>query len=192
MDADSKRTKRLWLFGVIATMGLTLGGPTRAYAQQSVAQTLRDTFQLHGYVENQEIIRSENYVSDYHVASIRNRIDLQPSGRINGVPTACWHCINVENTVSNMRFERDDSNLIYYPVREAYLDFRWDFFGANLLRAGKQQACGVRWTFSAFRTSSTRWTSASTFSSSHSRTPEFHSLPSGCSTDLAMFWACRT
>jgi hypothetical protein len=59
MDADSKRTKRLWLFGVIATMGLTLGGPTRAYAQQSVAQTLRDTFQLHGYVENQEIIRSE-------------------------------------------------------------------------------------------------------------------------------------
>ncbi len=82
MDADSKRTKRLWLFGVIATMGLTLGGPTRAYAQQSVAQTLKDTFQLHGYVENQEIIRSENYVSDYHVASIRNRIDLQPSGQI--------------------------------------------------------------------------------------------------------------
>ena len=33
-------------------------------------------------MENQEIIRSENYVDDYNVASIRNRIDLQPSGQI--------------------------------------------------------------------------------------------------------------
>ena len=58
---------------------------------------------------------------------------------VNGVPTECWHCINVQQTVSNLRFERDDSNLIYYPAREAYLDFRWDFFGSNLLRLGKQQ-----------------------------------------------------
>ena len=58
---------------------------------------------------------------------------------VNGVPTECWNCINVEQTVSNLRFERDDSNLIYYPAREAYLDFRWDFFGSNLLRLGKQQ-----------------------------------------------------
>ena len=72
----------MWLFGAIATMGLMLSGPPRANAQQGVTQTLEDTFQLHGYVENQEIIRSENYVGDYNVASIRNRIDLQPSGHI--------------------------------------------------------------------------------------------------------------
>jgi hypothetical protein len=241
MNADSKHRKRLSLFGMIATMGLMLGGAAEVYAQQGIAQTLEDSFQLHGYVENQEIIRSENYVSDYTVASIRNRIDLQPSGQIirdatlptvmgvplgsglsvgyfaeirpgyegvydlvtdrfgnhttgfsgigtsefngtgqtaglsllkafgydprrfkgvvartllfpepisqnikfinnvNGIPTECWNCINVEQTVSNLRFERDDSNLIYYPAREAYLDFRWDFFGSNLLRLGKQQ-----------------------------------------------------
>jgi hypothetical protein len=71
MNADSKRTKRLWLFGAIATMGLMLGGPSRAYAQQGIAQTLEDSFQLHGYVENQEIIRNTNYVTDYNVASVR-------------------------------------------------------------------------------------------------------------------------
>src|SRR5258708_3619465 len=241
MNADSKRRKRLWLFGAVATMGLMLSGQTRAYAQQGIAQNLEDTFELHGYLENQEIIRSENYASDYHVASIRNRIDLQPSGQIikdvtlptvmgvplgtglsvsyfaeirpgyegaydlvtdrfgnhttgfsgigvsefqgtgqtaglallrafgydprrfkgvvartllfpepvsqnikfinniNGVPTECWNCINVEQTVSDLRFERDDSNLIYYPLREPYLDFRCSFFGSNLLRLGKQQ-----------------------------------------------------
>ncbi len=242
MKANWKSTERVWLFGLMAALALVVGGPaSRAYAQQGIAENLKDSFELHGYVENQEIIRAENYASDYHVASIRNRIDLQPSGQIikdatlptlmgmslgtglsvnyfaevragyegvydlitdrfgnhttgfsgigfsefqgtqqtaglgllkffgytpkrfkgvvertllfpepvsqnikfinniNGVPTACWHCINVENTVSNLRFERDDSNLIYYPAREAYLDFRWDFFGSNLLRAGKQQ-----------------------------------------------------
>src|SRR6202161_2456187 len=82
MTADSKRGKRLWLLGMIATIGLMLGSPTRASAQQGVEQTLEDSFELHGYVENQEIIRAENYVSDYNVASIRNRIDLQPSGQI--------------------------------------------------------------------------------------------------------------
>jgi len=81
MNTDSKRRKQLWLLGMIA-IGLMLSGPTRAYAQQGIAQNLEDTFELHGYLENQEIIRSENYASDYHVASIRNRIDLQPSGQI--------------------------------------------------------------------------------------------------------------
>ena len=42
-------------------------------------------------------------------------------------------------SVNNLRFERDDSNQYYYPMREAYLDFRWDFLGSNLLRLGKQQ-----------------------------------------------------
>ena len=204
-------------------------------------QNLEDSFELHGYLENQEIIRSENYVSDYNLASFRNRIDLQPSGQIikdaelptvlgvplgtglsvnyfmeirpgyegvydfvtdrfgdhttgfsgigvspfdstgqtaglallkafgyhpkefkgvvarnlqfpmpvaqnisdyrvvNGVATSCWSCFNATQSVSNLRFERDDSNQYYYPAREAYLDFRWDFFGSNLLRAGKQQ-----------------------------------------------------
>ena len=226
---------------MVAMMGLMLGIPAGASAQQGVAQTLEDTFQLHGYVENQEIIRNTNYVTDYNVASIRNRIDLEPSGRIvsdatlptlmgvplgtgfslsyfaelrpgyegaydlvpdrfgnhttgfsgigvspfastgqtaglaflqefgfqpkrfkgvvarnlqfpepvgfnvsdnaiiNGVATSCWGCFNATQSVSNLRFERDDSNRYYYPAREAYLDFRWDFFGSNLLRVGKQQ-----------------------------------------------------
>jgi len=255
MKVDGKSRERLWLLALVAALALVVGGP--AYAQQGVMQNLKDSFELHGYVENQEIIRSTNYETDYNVASIRNRIDIQPSGQIikdvnlptvmglplgtglsvnyfaeirpgyegvydlvtdrfgnhttgwsgigfspfrtlggsgtsgflsffcgkgqtsgpgtfpgtqcydprrfkgvvardlafnlpvsqnvkfinniNGVPTECWNCINVEQTVANLRFERDDSNLIYYPAREAYLDFRWDFFGSNLLRAGKQQ-----------------------------------------------------
>ncbi len=242
MNLGGKSKERLWLLGLVAALALVAGGPaSQAYAQQGIAQNLEDSFELHGYVENQEIIRSENYVSDYNVASIRNRIDIQPSGQIikdatlptvlgvplgtglsvgyfaeirpgyegvydlvsdrfgnhttgfsgigvsefqgtgqtaglallkafgyhpkefkgvvarsllfpmpvaqnisfyrvvNGVPTACWNCINAWQSVSNLRFERDDSNQYYYPAREAYLDFRWDFFGSNLLRAGKQQ-----------------------------------------------------
>jgi hypothetical protein len=230
------------MLGLVAALALVVGGPaSQAYAQQGIAQNLEDSFELHGYVENQEIIRSENYVGDYNVASIRNRIDVQPSGQIikdatlptvagvplgtglsvnyfaelrpgyegaydlvsdrfgnhttgfsgigvsefqgtqqtaglallnafgyhpkefkgvvartllfpepvaqnisdyrvvNGVATSCWSCINATQSVNNLRFERDDSNQYYYPVREAYLDFRWDFFGSNLLRAGKQQ-----------------------------------------------------
>jgi len=240
MNPSYKRGQR-WLLGLVAATGLMFCGLPRASAQQGVTQTLEDTFQLHGYMENQEIIRNTNYVTDYNVASIRNRIDLQPSGhiidnaslptvmglplgtdfsasffaeirpgyegaydlvpdrfgnhttgfsgigtslfdssgqtaslalvkafgydprrfkgvvtrsllfpepvsenikfinKVNGVPTECWNCINAQQPVSNLRFERDDSNLIYYPDREAYLDFRWDFFGSNLLRLGKQQ-----------------------------------------------------
>jgi hypothetical protein len=241
MDAGWKRFwVGLWMLAAaFAWVECWPGAPVYA---ESFGETVTSTFGLHGYVENQEIIRNENFVTDYHVASIRNRIDLQPSGallqdaaiptfgglpplssfsvnyfmdirpgyegaydivtdrfgnhttgfsgigfspftqpfaksggvallnafgydprrfngvvardfafpmpvsqnirfinNVNGVPWSCWHCINVEQTVSNLRFERDDSNLIYYPVREAYLDFRWDFFGANLLRLGKQQ-----------------------------------------------------
>src|SRR5581483_10366771 len=241
MDAGWKRFwVGLWMLAAaFAWVECWPGAPVYA---ESFGETVTSTFGLHGYVENQEIIRNENFVTDYHVASIRNRIDLQPSGallqdaaiptfgglpplssfsvnyfmdirpgyegaydivtdrfgnhttgfsgigfspftqpfaksggvallnafgydprrfngvvardfaflmpvsqnirfinNVNDVPWSCWHCINVEQTVSNLRFERDDSNLIYYPVREAYLDFRWDFFGANLLRLGKQQ-----------------------------------------------------
>jgi len=230
------------MLGLVAALALVVGGPaSQAFAQQGIAQNLEDSFELHGYLENQEIIRSENYVGDYNLASIRNRIDLQPSGQIikdatlptvvgvplgtglsvnyfaeirpgyegvydlvtdrfgdhttgfsgigvsefqgtqqtaglallnafgyhpkefkgvvartllfpepvaqnisdyrvvNGVATSCWGCINATQSVNNLRFERDDSNQYYYPAREAYLDFRWDFFGSNLLRLGKQQ-----------------------------------------------------
>jgi len=239
MNVGGKSRERLWLFGLVAALALMVGGP--AYAQQGIAQNLEDSFELHGYVENQEIIRSENYVTDYNVASIRNRIDIQPSGQIikdatlptmlgvplgtglsvnyfaeirpgyegvydlvtdrfgnhttgfsgignsmfdstgqtaglallrafgydprrfkgvvardlsfpepvsqnisnyrvvNGVATSCWGCFNATQSVNNLRFERDDSNQYYYPMREAYLDFRWDLFGSNLLRLGKQQ-----------------------------------------------------
>ena len=239
MNVGGRRKERLWLLGLLAALALVVGGP--AYAQQGIMQNLEDTFELHGYAENQEIIRSTNFQDDYNVASIRNRLDFQPSGQIinganlptvlgmplgqglsvnyfmevrpgyegvydlvtdrfgnhttgfsgigtsefegtgqtaglallkafgydprrfkgvvardllfpepvsqnisfyrvvNGVPTACWGCINAWQSVNNLRWERDDSNQYYYPVREAYLDFRWDFFGSNLLRVGKQQ-----------------------------------------------------
>ena len=53
--------------------------------------------------------------------------------RLLGLYQRNWQSVN------NLRFERDDSNQYYYPMREAYLDFRWDFLGSNLLRLGKQQ-----------------------------------------------------
>ena len=40
------------------------------------------TFQIHGYVENQTIERSDTYVRDWHNASLRNRLDLQLSGTL--------------------------------------------------------------------------------------------------------------
>src|ERR1700677_3937493 len=83
MNLGGKSRERLWLLGLLAALALVVGGPvSEAYAQQGIAQNLEDSFELHGYVENKEIIRAENYVSDYNVASIRNRIDLQPSGQI--------------------------------------------------------------------------------------------------------------
>src|SRR5882724_851104 len=83
MNVGGKGRERLWMLGLLAALALVVGGPaSSAYAQQGIMQNLEDSFELHGYVENQEIIRSENYVTDYNVASIRNRIDLQPSGQI--------------------------------------------------------------------------------------------------------------
>ncbi len=246
MNVGGKGRGRLWSLVLVAALALVVGGTaSQAYAQQGITQNLEDSFELHGYVENQEIIRNENYVKGYNVASIRNRIDLQPSGQIikdadlptvagiplgtglsvnyfadirpgyegvydlvtdrfgnhttgwsgngyspyatlggagisgtlsafgydprrfkgldardfsfpmpvgfnitdyrvvNGVATSCWGCFNSNgsgaSSQDNLRFERDDSNQYYYPAREAYLDFRWDFFGSNLLRLGKQQ-----------------------------------------------------
>ncbi len=240
MDAGWRN--RYWLgLWAVAAFALVLSWPGAPARADSIGETITSSFGLHGYLENQEIIRNENFVTNYHVASIRNRLDLQPSGAIlegytiptflglpplnnfgvsyfmdvrpgyegaydlvtdrfgnhttgftnigqsmfngtgqtagfgllkffgyvpkrfkgvvarnllfpepvgfnvsdygvvNGVPTACWNCFNATQSVDNLRFERDDSNQYYYPVREAYLDFRWDFFGPNLLRLGKQQ-----------------------------------------------------
>ena len=38
-----------------------------------------------------------------------------------------------------LRWEIDDNNKHYYPVREAYFDIRWFWHGQNWLRLGKQQ-----------------------------------------------------
>jgi hypothetical protein len=241
MEAGWKSRSWIGLWVVLAALAWVVSWPGALVYADSIGETITSSFGLHGYVENQEIIRSENFVTNYHVASIRNRIDLQPSGAIlenytiptflglppmkdfsvnyfmelrpgyegvydlvtdrfgnhttgftsigaspfdstgqkaglallnafgydprrfkgvvarnlefpepvgfnisnyrvvNGVATSCWNCFNATQSVDNLRFERDDSNQYYYPLREAYLDFRWDFFGSNLLRLGKQQ-----------------------------------------------------
>src|SRR5271169_5488066 len=83
MNVGGKSRERLWMLGLVAALALVVGGPaSQAFAQQGIAQNLEDSFELHGYVENQEIIRAENYIQDYNVASIRNRIDVQPSGQV--------------------------------------------------------------------------------------------------------------
>ena len=83
MNVGGKSRGRHWLLGLVAALALAVGGSaSRAYAQQGIMQNLEDSFELHGYLENQEIIRNENYVKGYNMASIRNRIDLQPSGQI--------------------------------------------------------------------------------------------------------------
>jgi hypothetical protein len=212
------------LLGMLA--GLATGGKAIA---DDVLSTVTRTTQLHGYLENQEIIRNENYVKDYHVASIRNRLDLQPSGTIaqgldagpfanmsidyfaelragyegvydivtdrfgnrttgfSGIGNSpfdapistgagvallkafgynlkrfkfigarnfafpdpidpstvflkrCNGCVETNVSENNLRFERDNSNENYYPIREFYFDIRWDFLGQNWLRVGKQQ-----------------------------------------------------
>ncbi len=237
MNAGSWKSRQwMGLWVMASSLVWIVGWPAMQAYADSLGETIRDTFQIHGYVENQEIILNENFVSDYHVASVRNRLDLQPAGAliegfnlplmqelsihyfmdirpgyegaydivpdrfgdsntgfsgigyspftrpistgpgvallkafgynpihfkgvvarnfafllpippdepfidaINGVPTHCFHCVNVNVPQSNLRWERDDSNLDYYPLREAYLDFRWNFLGPNLLRLGKQQ-----------------------------------------------------
>jgi hypothetical protein len=246
MKLGEKSKRWFWLWGVAASLIMAMGGlNSRAYAQ-GIGETIKDSFELHGYLENQEIFRNENFIDDYNIASIRNRIDLQPSGAliegmtlsspgfglpplmqngsinyfmelrpgyegaydlnpdrfgnsttgfsgigysgffttplnkgaglalvnafhfnpkrfkwlvartfafadpidpnerfinyVNGVFfDPCVNCRDVQVPERDLRFERDDTNELYYPVREAYLDFRWDFLGSNLLRLGKQQ-----------------------------------------------------
>ncbi len=53
---------------------------------QTVFDTFANTFQLHGYLENQTIERSDTFVSDWHNASLRNRLDLQVSGTLGQEP----------------------------------------------------------------------------------------------------------
>ncbi len=243
--------------GALLLAAMTAGG-ARA---QTVFDTFANTFQLHGYLENQTIERSDTYVRDWHNASLRNRIDIELSGTISrslDLPLASGASIeyfidmrpgyeaaydvdrdrfgtsttgysggapgyspfshvpglglgayqtgsdvafgfnpnfiqafgnpatpyfvggrfaynpkqfemngpkdygvpmpinpnepylprvggnffgggNVDVPLSMLRFEIDDNNDHYYPVREAYFDIRWFWHGQNWLRLGKQQ-----------------------------------------------------
>jgi hypothetical protein len=210
-----------------AVIGLCmLGGSAHA---EGFFTDLENNFQFNGYAEAQQIWRNENFVKNYHIASLRNRLDLQPSGQLfrevnlgpfqnlsvnyffelrpgyegaydlvsdrfgddptgfSGTGTSpftkpivtgagvallrafnydvksfrgygarnfafpepnapderflvpCQGCVNTNVYEKDLRWERDDSNRDYYPLREAYFDFNWDMLGANLLRVGKQQ-----------------------------------------------------
>jgi hypothetical protein len=224
--------------GALLLAALTTGG-ARA---QTVFDTFTNTFQIHGYLENQTIERSDTYVRDWHNASLRNRIDIQLSGTLvrsldmpampgasveyflevrpgyeaaydvdrdrfgnastgfsGGAPGtspfspvqglalgaqylqtinaifgssynpkqfmeqgpkdytipmpvgpkisylnrpiygACKNCYNTTMPLSWLRFEIDNNNEHYYPLREAYFDIRWFWHGQNWLRLGKQQ-----------------------------------------------------
>jgi len=220
------RALLLWLAG-LALASAGWGSPARA---GDFFTDFASNFNLHGYAEAQQIWRNENFVKNYHVASLRNRLDLQPSGQaikdvnlgplqnmeidyfmdlrlgyegaydivhdrfgdrptgfsgtgtspFNGPPVSnsggvsllkafgyklkrfkfygarnfafpepvapnetflipCSGCTNVSVSQANLKFERDNSNSDYYPMREAYADFNFETLGQNLLRIGKQQ-----------------------------------------------------
>src|SRR5713226_3943595 len=135
MNADSKRRKRLWLFGAVATMGLMLCGQTRAYAQQGIAQNLEDSFELHGYLENQEIIRAENYQSDYNLASIRNRIDVQPSGQVLkdiNMPTVAGISLGTGLSVNYFAEVRFGYEAVYDLVTDRFGNHTTGFSGIGI------------------------------------------------------------
>ena len=243
--------------GALFVAAVTAGG-ARA---QTAFDTFANTFQIHGYVENQTIERSDTYVRDWHNASLRNRLNFQLSGTLakhldlpampgasieyflelrpgyeaaydvdrdrfgnattgfsggapgyspfsrlaglsldahpNAISNAfgffpnyiqafgnpaspyfvgtqfaynpkqfqmvgpkdygavmpnspsipylprlegvCRNCPNVKVPLSQLRWEIDDNNNHYYPVREAYFDVRWFWHGQNWLRLGKQE-----------------------------------------------------
>lgn len=64
--------------GALFVAAVTAGG-ARA---QTAFDTFANTFQIHGYVENQTIERSDTYVRDWHNASLRNRLNFQLSGTL--------------------------------------------------------------------------------------------------------------
>ena len=214
-----------WLAALVTGL-CVMRSPVRA---QEFFSEVRSSFNLHGYLEAQQIWRNENFAKNYHIASLRNRIDLQPSGtlvkdidfgpfhnfaihyfmelrpgyegaydlvneRFGNEPTGfsgtgyspfihpivkgagvallrafkydlksfkfygqrsfafpeptapaarflvpCAGCVGVNVPERDLRFERDDTNSDYYPLREGYFDFDWNMGGDNLLRIGKQQ-----------------------------------------------------
>src|SRR5579863_501960 len=66
---------------IVAILGLS-AWDSPARADGDFFTNLKDNFELHGYGEAQQIWRNENFVKGYHVASLRNRLDLQPSGQL--------------------------------------------------------------------------------------------------------------
>ena len=212
---SSRRIYRQFAIWFLVTLAW-LGGSAKVQAEDFL-ENVETSFNIHGYLENQEIIRNENFVKNYHVASIRSRLDVQPSGQLfkdldfgpitkgsvsyfvelrpgyegaydivndrfgnrptgfsgtgfspfsgppisNGAGVAllrlfgydvkrfkfygarnfafpepvapnavflipCVHCGGVSVTENDLKFERDDSNRDYYPLREAYLDIGGD------------------------------------------------------------------
>jgi len=99
---------------------------------------------------------------------------------------ACWHCINVEQTVA-ICASSAHSNLIYYPLREGYLDFRWDSLGQLLAWANSR--CMGKADFFRLRTSSPGGFLGNTSSSSIRGHPNPAAGGLFAAPPLAMLWA---
>lgn len=68
-----------WTVAAAGALLLTAAAAAGARAQ-TVFDSFARTFQIHGYVENQTIERSDTYVRDWHNASTRSRLDIELSG----------------------------------------------------------------------------------------------------------------
>src|SRR3990172_755101 len=68
-----------WMVAGVCALLLAAVTPSGARAQTAF-DTFDNTFQIHGYLENQTIERSDTFVRDWHNASLRNRLDIQLSG----------------------------------------------------------------------------------------------------------------
>ncbi|MGH7843211.1 MAG: DUF1302 family protein [Candidatus Binataceae bacterium] len=84
---------------IVALTAVVLGSGAWSSAARAddFFTNLKNNFQLNGYVEAQQIWRNENFVKGYHVASLRNRIDVQPSGQfIKDINFGPIHNLSIE------------------------------------------------------------------------------------------------
>src|SRR5688572_13371531 len=72
--------KRVGLLSAMLALGLTLMTTSSAQAQESGLMPSLGDMAIHGYVDNFSILRNDNFVEDYHVASSRYRASIQLSG----------------------------------------------------------------------------------------------------------------
>src|SRR5215207_2808037 len=78
-EAYREMKKRVGLLSAMLALGLTLRA-TSAWAQEpGLIPSLKD-MAVHGYVDNFSILRNDNFVEDYHIASSRYRASVQLSG----------------------------------------------------------------------------------------------------------------